>query len=342
VPDPHPGAVRLILPLLRQLTQTRPQLVAEVADVQLVREDAQMKTISCAEADVGTPRHAEVVPAFVAASIRAPLEGRAGPIHPSELIRWVRKGDLTETERANLRKVIVKRTRVRAEQFWSHPTGVHLVQGWQTRFTDRDRKRLERLPVTEERPLEVWTLREVKEHLFLPLERTLELLARLEAMYWQPPSPASRIAPITLISQAAPVAVTPELRQLADTVLQLPWLKDVSSHDLRFGHGSDTTLPDWIRTQVQGCTVQESVAKLLERLLAAEKLTAAEEAKDIAVAAARDCVPKGADAAAVERWVSILLRRHISPTGPGRILADVGEEFGVTRERIRQICESFE
>lgn len=301
-----------------------------------------MTTLTRAEGDVGPPRHAEVVPAFVTASIRAPLESWAGPIYPSELVRWVRKGDLTETERANLRKAIVKRTRVRAEQFWSQPTGVRLVEGWQTRFTDRDRKRLERLPVTAERPLEVWTLREVKEHLFLPLERTFELLARLEAMYWQPPSPASKITPTTLMSQTALVAVTPEVQRLADAVLELPWLKGVSGHDLRFGHGSDVPLPDWIRTQVQGSTVQESVPKLLERLLAAEKLTAAEEAKDIAVAAARDCVPKGADAAAVERWVSILLRRHISPTGPGRILADVGEEFGVTRERIRQICESFE
>ncbi|MCY4754467.1 hypothetical protein [Pelomonas aquatica] len=301
-----------------------------------------MKTLTRAEGDVGPPRHAEVVPAFVAASIRAPLDGWAGPIHPSELVRWARKGDLTETERANLRKVIVKRTRVRAEHFWSQPTGVRLVKGWQTRFADRDRKRLERLPLTEERPLEVWTLREVKEHLFLPLERTLELLARLEAMYWQPPSPASRIAPTELMEQTAPVAVTPELQQLADAVLELPWLKGVSSHDLRFGHGADAPLPDWIRTQVQGSTVPESFLKLLERLLAAEQLTAAEEAKDIAVAAARDCAPKGADTAAIERWVSIFLRRHISPTGPGRILADVGAEFGVTRERIRQICESFE
>ena len=56
-------------------------------------------------------RHAQVVPAFVAVDIRRPLESWVGTIQPVELLRWQRKGELTESARRELRTNIVKRTR---------------------------------------------------------------------------------------------------------------------------------------------------------------------------------------------------------------------------------------
>jgi hypothetical protein len=239
-------------------------------------------------------RHAQVVPAFVAVDIRRPLESWVGTIQPVELLRWQRKGDLTESARRELRTNIVKRTRVRAERLWSKPVGVSLADGWRERLTSIDRKRIEALPLTAERPLEVWTLREVKEALRVPLEQTLGLLAKLEAVYWEPPLASQVRASPEHLECGPPVQLTSELQELAATVLQLPWVGKVSPRDLRFGFPGDTSLADWIRDQVAQSTVPGSFPGLLERLLAADKFTAEEEARDLAVHAARDCTPRAA------------------------------------------------
>src|SRR6185369_3341629 len=89
----------------------------------------------------GRPRHAQVVPAFVAATIRRPLVSWVGDVHPEELLRWERKGDLSDAVRRDLRQAIVKRSRVRAEQLWSRQTGVRLAEGWRERIGAHHRKR---------------------------------------------------------------------------------------------------------------------------------------------------------------------------------------------------------
>lgn len=38
-------------------------------------------------------------------------------------------------------------------------------------------------------------------------------------------------------------------------------------------------------------------------------------------------------------WTGIFLARHACTTGANRTLEDVGKQFGLTRERVRQICE---
>lgn len=294
------------------------------------------------EAEAIPARHAQVVPAFVAVDIRRPLESWVGEVRPIELLRWQRKGDLSESARRDLRNNIVKRTRVRAERLWVQRVGVRLADGWRERLTSVDRKRIEQLPLTAERPLEVWTLREVKEALRVPLEQTLGLLAKLEAVYWEPPLASKQRASDEQLDCGPPVAMTHELKELAASVLQLPWLGKVSPRDLRFGYPSEEPLAEWIRGRVSEVAVPGSFPKLLERLAKADRLTAEEEARDLAIHAARECVPRVGGEDAAQRWVSMLLRRHIAPTGTGRTLLEVGKEFGVTRERIRQVCEAFE
>ncbi|WP_233874607.1 sigma factor-like helix-turn-helix DNA-binding protein [Paraburkholderia adhaesiva] len=294
------------------------------------------------EKETGLPRHARVVPAFVAAIIRRPLDTWIGSVRPAELLRWERKGDPPESVRRDLRQTIIRRTRVRAERLWTQRVNVRVADGWREHLSEQDRKRIEALPLSEDKPLENWTLREVKEALHVPLEHTLDLLARLEAIYWEPPPLSLRRAVEPPHVQGPPVEMTQALREQAQAVLALPWLDKVTRYDLRFAYDGDEPLFNWINRLIDSTRVPESFPGMLERLLQADRFTAETEARELAIWAARECAPRSGSEETAQRWVAILMRRHISRTGAGRTLAEVGAEFGVTRERIRQICEAFE
>jgi hypothetical protein len=196
------------------------------------------------------PRHACVVPAFVAAMIRRPLDVWFGKIQPRELPRWERQEDLTETGRWNLRHAIVRRIRVRGERLWTHRVNVRLVDSWRAHLTAADRVRVEALVLLQDVPLENWTLRKVRDTPRLPLGQTLALLARLKAVHWEPPAfllqPSFEYDP----EQGQTVPVTPELRERAQDALALPWFCQVSPHDLRFGRDINRMMPAWITTQL--------------------------------------------------------------------------------------------
>lgn len=270
------------------------------------------------------------------------MESWAGDVAPSELLCWERQADLSEGGRRDLRNTIVKRSRVRANRLWCLPTGVRLAEGWQNSLSPMDRKLIEGLSIPRDKPFETWTLREVKEALRLPLESTLGILARVEALYWVPPVRPTRLRVLPAVDQGSPVVVTPELRALASEVIALPWVVTVTRNDLRFGYPSELPLTDWIAEQLVAGHAHAMVPHLLSRLAHADRLTAAEEAREIAFSAARVCAPQRATDDVLDRWSSMLIRRYISPTGDGRTLVEIGEEYGVTRERIRQVCESFE
>lgn len=292
--------------------------------------------------DPSRARHAQVVPSFVLALLRRPLESWVGRISPGELLRWERAGDLSESARQDLRQTIVKRNRPQAERLWSRPVGVRLAENWQAALVPSDRKRVETLAAAVGgRPLAELTLREVKELLKVPLEHTLAVLARLEAVYWVPPAQVQERYTPSATEQCSPCSVSPEMRTLAEEVLHLRWLKSVKPRDIRFAYPGELALPEWIRAQMAQPAVPGVLPDLLQRLAAADKCTAAEEAHAIAEAAGGLCVPRSNPEAA-PRWVAMLLSRHISPQGDGRTLLEVGDANGVTRERIRQICEAFE
>lgn len=293
----------------------------------------------------GKPRHAQVVPSFFAAVTRAPLVTWLGEVDPAELVYWTRKDDLSEGARRDMRQTLVRRTRQRAERLWAQKTGVRLAPGWQEALPPMVRKRVQALVVPEDRPLETWTLREIKEALGVPLEVTLGILARLESVYWVPQEPGAKLRPAAWVDRGPPVDVTPQLRELADEAISLRWVSKVERHDLRFGYQAeqaDQTLADWLRAQLDYGRVGDSVPALIRSLLAADKMTAEEEAREIVTAAARECGPRGATPETLTRWIDTFLRRHISRTGNGTTLAELGDGLGVTRERVRQMCEAFE
>lgn len=295
--------------------------------------------------DVGdhstTARHAQVVPAFVVAELRRPLDGRSGPVLPIELLRWERKADLSEGARAHLRITIVRRLRSRAEKLWLQPVGVRLVEGWQQAI-DRDVVlRLERLLESDDRPLELRSLREVKRGLQQPLETVFAALARLESLYWEPPPAAQLRATPPEPDLTLPRRLEAADLALARSVLALPWVKTVSAADLRFGYSSEKSLGAWIEDVLERQAAPGTFISLLHRLLAADRLTAAEELRQVAETAARECAPRS-DAAAASRWVAMFMDRHLCPQGQDRTLAEVGDRYGVTRERVRQVCQGFE
>lgn len=293
-------------------------------------------------AQTSPARHAQVVPSFVVSSIARTLECWAGTVNPGELVRWERPADLTESARRELRTVIIKRLRAKSDWMWAQPTGVRLSDGWQERLVGSDMRGIQAvLARNPERPLDQLTLGEFRRSFGGTLERHLAVLARLEALYWTPPPrPALRPRVLVASQPAAPVP-REELQDIAERVLAQPWLADVSLQDLRFGYPGPGTLPEWLGEQLLEDPVSDFAASLLHKLDAAARMTAAEEAHALTLAAGEECLPR-MNPEAADRWPAMFLARHISPQGTGKTLVEIGNEHGLTRERVRQICEAFE
>jgi hypothetical protein len=62
--------------------------------------------------------------------------------------------------------------------------------------------------------------------------------------------------------------------------------------------------------------------------------------RELALAVCDECVPHDLEGA--QRWSTMLLARYLSPSGTGKTLHEIGDEHGITRERVRQICAECE
>ena len=296
-------------------------------------------------ADAGMPRHAEVVPSFIVSWMKRPLSCWLGEVQPRELIRWARAGDLTNLAREELRDQILTRLRARMQELWTEPVRMALAVEWRSRLSSGEAKQFEStvLPLlSETRPFEALTLREVKVALRQPLDRVFSVLARIEAVDWVPPvlhEPA--VALNQRVTESQFVEVDEGMRALASEVLAYPWSRQVDARDLRFEAPGSGLVRDWIAGQLTLPRAHGSFPALLQTMKEAQHMTAAQEARALAVAAAGRSQPRpGADGGA--RWADILVTRHLSAEGHGRTLEEVGVLFGVTRERVRQICAAME
>jgi len=293
--------------------------------------------------DLRAPCHAEVVPSFIVPWIKRPLSCWVGDVKPRELLRWERPGDLTGSAREELRTQIVTRLRVRAEALWREQVRVNLVPEWGSRLLPSERKLFEQgvLPLLcDSNPLQQLSLRTVKDALHQPLDRVLSMLARIEAVYWVPPAlPAIEFE--QRLFEGVPVAVDDSLRAKAAEVLERPWVQQVDTQDLRFEVPAAGRVCDWIAQQLVLPLAHGRLRSVLQALDEAHHMSGADEARALGAAAAARTQPRqGADAGT--RWVDMLMARHISPDGKGRTLQEVGVTFGVTRERVRQVCEAME
>ncbi|MDZ7914357.1 MAG: hypothetical protein U5O16_21365 [Rhodococcus sp. (in: high G+C Gram-positive bacteria)] len=150
------------------------------------------------------------------------------------------------------------------------------------------------------------------------------------------------IQPKESTNDLPPVKVTPDLRRRAKAALALPWLDQVTRNDLRFGHAGKAGLAGWIATHLQAKKVPSSFLSLLDRLLSADKLTAEAEARELILQAARNRMPRSGGEEPMHRRAAMLMRRHLSRTGAGQTLSEVGTEFGVTKQRVLQVCAAIE
>jgi hypothetical protein len=287
-------------------------------------------------------RHAQVAPSFILAALSHALVTPAGTkVTPPELLNWQRPEELTATTREHLRKQVLKRCRRVVVELGIRTTGVRLAPGWEQVLLSGERAQLESmLRWYAPRPLEELTLQEVREAMPPSLERVMSILARLEAVYWQPVEHTSRQRKPTPAPQT--VAVTPEMRALAAEVGTWPWLDAIHPDDPRFGYPGPGPLPQWVKAQATAPRAHERLPTLLEAVVEASMLTAAEEAQALARAANEWRLNKRIADEAQDRWANIVVARYVSTHGRGRTLEGVASEFGVTRERIRQICEEFE
>jgi hypothetical protein len=290
---------------------------------------------------VAPARHAQVVPSCFAAHLREPLSCRIGEVQVRELFCWQRSRDLSEADRTILRREVLKRSRGRAQALWAAPIGVRLEEGWAERVSPVERSRLcELLASITPRSFEALTLRELKTFWGRPLEVVLELLARLESLYWVPITAPSTVP--VVVPPDPNIPVTAELRALAGQALALAWTANIRADDARFWYPGTVTFKEWVETELRKPRVAPRLPQLLEALVQADRMTAAEEAQAIADAVVRGHYSQQRDEDTYARRTAMFLTRYLSPEGPGRTLQEAGKLFGVTRERIRQLCFVFE
>lgn len=193
--------------------------------------------------------------------------------------------------------------------------------------------------LAEPEQFEALSLRQVKEALRLPVVDVLGLLARFEASYWSPvlnrsPEASSR----SNREQGATHEITDDWRTSVKIALRSSWTAQLDGRDLRFERVDDRPLVEWMSEQIEKSQLPESTIALCEELVAADKCDWRSELKALAGYALRHSERRPGTAQSRERWVAIFMSRFGGPGG--KTLQDVGEEFGITRERVRQICDA--
>ena len=124
-----------------------------------------------------------------------------------------------------------------------------------------------------------------------------------------------------------------------DFIKTLPWTSEVAFDDVRMGLSDGVALQQRLETWQEGHRFTQSEMQLIANTARIARLDYEQEVLDLAirarVLAKRSAVPSGPD----DKWVSMFMARYVSSIGPGRTLQEVGDLFGCTRERVRQICK---
>ncbi|MBV7542008.1 sigma factor-like helix-turn-helix DNA-binding protein [Acidovorax sp. sic0104] len=287
------------------------------------------------------PQHAKVLPSFLAKLVGRQLNCSTGPVNGVELLAW--RGTLPNTFRAKeIREQFIRRKRASFNQIWPLQIGVRAVDGWELAvellFRDRMRAFLPTLGSLDEFPL--LTLEQLKEGLHLPISTLVEALASMEALYWSPSDAQTFAVRYHGKQEAEPaaqarVAVSDEWRLAVQIALRSPWVDQLAPSDLRFACTAGEPLSQWLRGQLAREEVAVAVIDLCNLLVAADKCDWMTELVSLGNCAL-DRLGKSSPETR-ERWLAMFTRRFSGPRG--LTLQEVGDEFKVTRERVRQICD---
>lgn len=292
-----------------------------------------------AEDPGGLPlQHARVLPSFAATFVNRPIKYGGHTITQQMLLAW--PGPVPGKHTANaVRSAFVKSKRPQFEKVWQAKINVRLVEGWADVL---HRFELERLvgfldAMTSTQTFAELTFREFKQGLRLPVEACLCILAKLEALYWEPSmafaAKVGKVPQVDLVHRE----VSDGWRQAVQIALASSWVKELHPEDLRFPSPAGEPLESWLRERLQRELLPATVLELGDLIVLADKCDWRSELELIARACLMVSKKRPGSAAANQRWTDIFLCRFSGPNG--RTLQEVGDIFELTRERVRQICD---
>lgn len=284
-------------------------------------------------------RHAKVVPSVIALKMTRPFECWSGVVQPQELLDWNKPSELTERARQEIRKQVIKRLRPKMAEAWAMKTGIEVAAGWENHATSRE-KYLMREVAERGLKLSEMSLHDVKALVHMPLEQLFAALANLESLNWTPPAPAKQ--PPSGQLSTAPVEMTEALREKIELVMSISWLPTVSHTDIRFPYPSEKPLPEWLKVQHGLPRCWHGLDALLDALLLADKASAQEEIETIArICIHRHYIRNRATEDHIETRLKIFSARYLRKQGCSLTLQQVGDQMGITRERVRQVCDQL-
>lgn len=283
------------------------------------------------------PRHARVLPSFYLAYLKRPFETWLGPIDVSELLFWTRKGLPTEALSEEIRLVGLRRLRVTRPSVFEEPVNVSAKEG-ASGLSPEDASLLKRmLAGFPGRRLEELSLNGLHSAGRATFSRILAILAKLEAAYFVPQPPVRGRVVVEEPSLRAVELMDTGLRGLVSQALEVAWLEQVQAGDLRFSGAQGVAPAAWLRDMLKQTQVPGAVRSLANRLVAADAMTYAEEVADLGRVAVLNGTSRPSPEK-VAKWRDVFVSRYVCLERP-RTLQQVGGEFGLTRERIRQMCE---
>lgn len=289
------------------------------------------------------PVHARVLPSFLVEQLKRPFNTWLGSIEPIELVRWTRKAMPPSTVANELRLDALRRLRQRHQELWERPMGIRLASNWARWLQGMEaagvRKVIEAYPGRDFSEL---SFLEVKKVVRKPFAEVIGLLASIEAAEWTPPPVAPHRrhgwTAIRKFDDTSMVELTESVRELAQRVLSLPWVAGIPAGDLRLQAPGGVAPAAWVRQQLERGEVSCHLEPVLGAIADAEEMSYAAEVKALASAAIYRCHPSPAPGSE-DRWVAMFTARYAAPEA--RTLQDIGQEIGLTRERVRQICEAM-
>lgn len=296
------------------------------------------------EASAPAGVHARVIPNFLVEEMHRAFSTWMGPIEPFELVRWTRGAPPPESVVEAIRFDALRRLRVRDAELWRRPMGIRLSPNWVNELRELEKKLVGKvLDAYPGRDFAGLSFIEVKNATRKSFQDVIALLANVEGVDWTPPASSSRRRRgrphIGRFDDDRQVVLTEEVRELAQRALLLPWVDSIPGGDMRLLAPGSVPPAQWLRTQLEQPEASRHLEAVAKSILAAEEMSFAEEVCALAGAALQRAEP--APSAENEgRWVAMFKERYAAQDD-SRTLQAIGEEFGVSRERVRQICDNL-